>query len=75
MENVTFYLYDICKPIILFSDEAWISLTSVPILPAGLTVLLSSAAGLFLSNYNLPFPGHVLIYGPPVSSFLQIPVF
>lgn len=32
-----------------------------------LTVLLSSAAGLFLSNYNLPFPGHVLIYGPPGS--------
>ncbi|XP_058188783.1 peroxisomal ATPase PEX1 isoform X2 [Rhododendron vialii] len=32
-----------------------------------LTVLLSSAAGMFLSSYNLPFPGHVLIHGPPGS--------
>ncbi|GKB92839.1 peroxisome biogenesis protein 1 [Tanacetum coccineum] len=32
-----------------------------------LMVLLSPSSGMFLSNYNLPFPGHVLIYGPPGS--------
>ncbi|KAI3671694.1 hypothetical protein L1987_87434 [Smallanthus sonchifolius] len=32
-----------------------------------LMVLLSPSSGMFLSTYNLPFPGHVLIYGPPGS--------
>ncbi|PSS01355.1 Peroxisome biogenesis protein [Actinidia chinensis var. chinensis] len=32
-----------------------------------LIVLLSSASGMLLSRYNLPFPGHVLICGPPGS--------
>ncbi|XP_052201565.1 peroxisome biogenesis protein 1 isoform X2 [Diospyros lotus] len=32
-----------------------------------LILLLSPASGLFLSGYNLPFPGHVLIHGPPGS--------
>ncbi|XP_057420538.1 peroxisomal ATPase PEX1 isoform X2 [Lotus japonicus] len=30
-------------------------------------VLLSSASGLWFGSYNLPLPGHVLIYGPPGS--------
>ncbi|KAM7518793.1 hypothetical protein LguiB_017755 [Lonicera macranthoides] len=30
-----------------------------------LTLLLSPASGMMFSTYNLPFPGHVLIYGPP----------
>lgn len=30
-------------------------------------MLLSSASGMFFSTYHLPFPGHVLIYGPPGS--------
>ncbi|KAJ0805322.1 putative AAA+ ATPase domain, ATPase, AAA-type, core, aspartate decarboxylase-like domain superfamily [Helianthus annuus] len=32
-----------------------------------LMVLLSPSSGVFLSTYDLPFPGHVLIYGPPGS--------
>ncbi|XP_076917911.1 peroxisomal ATPase PEX1-like [Bidens hawaiensis] len=32
-----------------------------------LMVILSPSSGVFLSTYNLPFPGHVLIYGPPGS--------
>ncbi|KAA8544695.1 hypothetical protein F0562_019457 [Nyssa sinensis] len=32
-----------------------------------LTVLLSPASGMMFCAYNLPFPGHVLIYGPPGS--------
>ncbi|RVW87838.1 Peroxisome biogenesis protein 1 [Vitis vinifera] len=38
-------------------------------IPAGityrLTTLLSPASGMWFSTYNLPLPGHVLIYGPP----------
>ncbi|KAK7251956.1 hypothetical protein RIF29_35585 [Crotalaria pallida] len=30
-------------------------------------VLLSSASGMWFGSYNLPLPGHVLIYGPPGS--------
>ncbi|XP_010274105.1 PREDICTED: peroxisome biogenesis protein 1 [Nelumbo nucifera] len=32
-----------------------------------LKVLLSLASGKFFGTHNLPFPGHVLIYGPPGS--------
>lgn len=35
---------------------------------AGMTVLLSPAAGLWFSKFSIPSPGHILIYGPPVSS-------
>lgn len=37
----------------------------------GLTLLLSPACGTWFSNLNLPLPGHVLVYGPPVSLHLQ----
>ena len=30
-------------------------------------VLLSPASGLWFGTNNLPLPGHILIYGPPVS--------
>ncbi|KAL3504294.1 hypothetical protein ACH5RR_034135 [Cinchona calisaya] len=30
-----------------------------------LTALLSPNSGMILSNYELPLPGHILIYGPP----------
>ncbi|VFQ73984.1 unnamed protein product [Cuscuta campestris] len=32
-----------------------------------LRTLLSHASGMLLSSYNLPLPGHILIYGPPGS--------
>ncbi|CAH2073519.1 unnamed protein product [Thlaspi arvense] len=32
-----------------------------------MTVLLSPAAGMWFSKFNIPSPGHVLIYGPPGS--------
>lgn len=38
------------------------------LLTAGMLILLSSASGLWFGSYNLPLPGHVLIYGPPVST-------
>lgn len=34
-------------------------------------MLLSPASGMWFSTYNLPLPGHILIYGPPVCSALQ----
>lgn len=37
------------------------------ILHAGMMVLLAPASGIWFSTYNLPLPGHVLIYGPAVS--------
>lgn len=35
---------------------------------AGMTVLLSPTAGMWFSKFSIPSPGHILIYGPPVSS-------
>ena len=35
---------------------------------AGMTVLLSPTAGMWFSKFSVPSPGHILIYGPPVSS-------
>ncbi|KAL0736296.1 hypothetical protein Bca4012_012506 [Brassica carinata] len=32
-----------------------------------MTVLLSPAAGMWFSKFNIPSPGHILIYGPPGS--------
>ncbi|XAR56140.1 hypothetical protein NMG60_11036493, partial [Bertholletia excelsa] len=32
-----------------------------------LIALLSPASGVLMSSYNLPFPGHILIHGPPGS--------
>ncbi|CAK9170048.1 unnamed protein product, partial [Ilex paraguariensis] len=32
-----------------------------------LTMLLSSASWMLFSTYDLPFPGHILLYGPPGS--------
>jgi peroxin-1 len=34
----------------------------------GMLVLLTPAYGVWFSSHNLSLPGHVLIYGPPVSS-------
>ena len=34
-------------------------------------VLLSFAPGMWFSSHSLPFPGHILIYGPPVSQSLK----
>ncbi|KAK3043702.1 hypothetical protein RJ639_000118 [Escallonia herrerae] len=39
-----------------------------------LKVLLSPDSGMLFTNYNLPFPGHVLIYGPPVSFYQHLPL-
>lgn len=33
----------------------------------GILVLLSPASGAWFSSHDLPLPGHVLLYGPPVS--------
>lgn len=52
--------------------DALTLLTYFLLTPAGLTVLLSPSSAKLFSSYNLPFPGHVLIYGPPVSSSLQV---
>lgn len=35
-------------------------------------MLLSPTSSMRFSTYNLPLPGHVLIYGPPVCSALQL---
>lgn len=40
--------------------------------PAGLTALLSPVSAKLFSSYSLPFPGHVLIYGPTVSFFQSL---
>lgn len=34
----------------------------------GMLVLLTPASGAWFSSHDLPLPGHVLIYGPPVSA-------
>lgn len=47
---------------------------------AGLFVLLSPSSGKLLTTFDLPHPGHVLIYGPTVGYYifsvtLQIYIF
>ncbi|KAL7616859.1 hypothetical protein Lser_V15G00299 [Lactuca serriola] len=48
------------------SSLSWMGTTAADVTNR-LMVLLSPSSGIFLSTYNLPFPGHVLIYGPPGS--------
>ncbi|KAK1427175.1 hypothetical protein QVD17_15858 [Tagetes erecta] len=48
------------------SSLSWMGTTAADVTNR-LMVLLSPSSGMFLSTYNLPFPGHVLIYGPPGS--------
>lgn len=33
--------------------------------------MLSPEAGMWFKKFNIPSPGHILIYGPPVSSISQ----
>ncbi|KAL8261385.1 hypothetical protein R6Q59_025434 [Mikania micrantha] len=55
------------KPINLhISSLSWMGTTAADVTNR-LMVLLSPSSGMFLSAYDLPFPGHVLIYGPPGS--------
>lgn len=48
------------------SSLSWMGTTAADVTNR-LMVLLSPSSGMFLSTYNLPFPGHVLVYGPPGS--------
>ncbi|XP_071737783.1 peroxisomal ATPase PEX1 [Rutidosis leptorrhynchoides] len=48
------------------SSLSWMGTTATDVTNR-LMVLLSPSSGIFLTTYNLPFPGHVLIYGPPGS--------
>lgn len=48
------------------SSLSWIGTAASDIINR-LTTLLSPASGMWFSTYNLPLPGHVLIYGPPGS--------
>lgn len=48
------------------SSLSWMG-TAVSDVINRLTLLLSPARGMWFSNLNLPFPGHVLIHGPPGS--------
>ncbi|KAF7828197.1 anaphase-promoting complex subunit 1 isoform X1 [Senna tora] len=42
----------------------WMEATVCDVKIVGMMVLLSSASGTWFDFYNLPLPGHVLIYGP-----------
>ncbi|KAF7828200.1 anaphase-promoting complex subunit 1 isoform X1 [Senna tora] len=44
----------------------WMEATVSDVKIVGMMVLLSSASGTWFDFYNLPLPGHVLIYGPSV---------
>nr|XP_043635641.1 peroxisome biogenesis protein 1 isoform X2 [Erigeron canadensis] len=48
------------------SSLSWMGTTAADVTNR-LMVLLSPTSSTFLSTYDLPFPGHVLIYGPPGS--------
>ncbi|KAG8643609.1 hypothetical protein MANES_11G051180v8 [Manihot esculenta] len=45
------------------SSLSWMGTTATDVINR-IKVLLSPASGMLFSNYNLPLPGHVLIYGP-----------
>ncbi|KAK4722036.1 hypothetical protein R3W88_012269 [Solanum pinnatisectum] len=47
--------------------------TAAPDVINRLVVLLSSASWMLSSAYDFPLPGHILIYGPSVSSFFLVP--
>lgn len=49
-----------------FSSLGWMGTATSDVINR-LRVLLSPACGTWLSNLNLPLPGHILIYGPPGS--------
>ncbi|OIW10240.1 hypothetical protein TanjilG_27991 [Lupinus angustifolius] len=48
------------------SSLGWMETTASDVINR-LSILLSSASGMWFGSYNLPIPGHVLIYGPPGS--------
>ncbi|PON46956.1 Peroxisome biogenesis factor, partial [Parasponia andersonii] len=52
------------------SSLSWMGTSASDIINR-MMVLLSSASGMWFSSYNFPLPGHVLIYGPPVSQSLK----
>ncbi|KAK8524684.1 hypothetical protein V6N13_015695 [Hibiscus sabdariffa] len=45
------------------SSLSWMGATASDVINR-LMVLLAPSSGIWFSTYNLPFPGHVLIYGP-----------
>ncbi|KAE8009972.1 hypothetical protein FH972_006373 [Carpinus fangiana] len=48
------------------SSLSWVGTTASDVINR-MMVLLSPSSGMWFSSYNLPLPGHVLIYGPPGS--------
>ncbi|XP_075494974.1 LOW QUALITY PROTEIN: peroxisomal ATPase PEX1-like [Primulina tabacum] len=66
---VSFHAFHETSPDILCSDIS--SLDWMGTAPADvnnrLKALLSPTSGMLFSSYNLPWPGHILIYGPPGS--------
>ncbi|XP_021758011.1 peroxisome biogenesis protein 1-like isoform X2 [Chenopodium quinoa] len=69
----SFVSYDTCKDRVFnqittstISSLSWMGIAASDVINR-LTLLLSPACGTWLSNLNLPLPGHVLVYGPPGS--------
>ncbi|KNA19383.1 hypothetical protein SOVF_062070 isoform A [Spinacia oleracea] len=69
----SFLSYETCKDHVFnqitastMSSLSWMGIAASDVINR-LTLLLSPACGTWLSNLNLPLPGHVLVYGPPGS--------